>query len=135
MNFELARVACRPMTARSVCLLQGGRPDMKKELGNEQFEPLIFNIRGQRVLLDADLARLYGVDTIRFNEAFKRNRHRFPADFAFQLTPAEFDQLKSQSSLAKSQPIDSLRKNSSQCAMSSRRGTRYRPWHSRSTAP
>lgn len=47
-------------------------------------------------MLDADLARLYGVTTARLNEQVKRNRDRFPADFMFQLTPAEFAGLKSQ---------------------------------------
>ena len=46
-------------------------------------------LRGQRVLLDADLAELYGVSTKGFNEKFRRNRARFSADFAFQLTEAE----------------------------------------------
>ena len=48
----------------------------------QPIEPLIFTIRGHRVILDADLARLYGATTKRFNEAFKRNRQRFPDDFA-----------------------------------------------------
>ena len=64
----------------------------------EKLEPLIFAIRGHRVLLDADLARLYGVSTKRFNEAFKRNRDRFPADFAFQITDAEYAILRAQPS-------------------------------------
>lgn len=50
----------------------------------------IFMIRGRRVILDSDLAHLYGVTTKRFNEAFKRNAPRFPADFAFQLTVREY---------------------------------------------
>jgi hypothetical protein len=56
----------------------------------------IFKIRGQRVILDADLARLYGVPTKVFNQSIKRNASRFPADFAFQLTKEEFASLKSQ---------------------------------------
>ena len=63
---------------------------MKNLIPTERIEQAIFLIRGQRVILDADLARLYGVPTYRFNEAFKRNRHRFPDDFAFQLTAAEY---------------------------------------------
>ena len=59
-------------------------------------EPLILTIRNQRVILDADLAKLYGVPTKRFNEAFKRNQQRFPDDFAFQLTAVEFTNLRSQ---------------------------------------
>lgn len=53
-------------------------------------------LRGQRVILDSDLAALYGVETKRFNEQVKRNGARFPADFMFQLTPEEFDSLRSQ---------------------------------------
>jgi phage regulator Rha-like protein len=53
-------------------------------------------IRGQRVMLDFDLAMIYGVTTKRLNEQLKRNRLRFPVDFAFQLTVQEFRTLKSQ---------------------------------------
>jgi len=53
-------------------------------------------IRGQRVLLDADLAQLYEVETRRLNEQIKRNMGRFPLDFMFQLTSDEFEILKSQ---------------------------------------
>ena len=52
--------------------------------------------RGQRVILDSELAALYGVETKRFNEAVKRNAARFPSDFMFQLTAEEFDSLRSQ---------------------------------------
>ena len=57
---------------------------------------MIRTIRGVRVMLDRDLAKIYGVPTFRFNEAIKRNRHRFPEDFMFQLSRAEFDSLTSQ---------------------------------------
>ena len=63
----------------------------------EQIDGMIHTIRGVRVMLDRDLAQIYSVPTFRFNEAIKHNRHRFPTDFMFQLTPAEFDRLKSQS--------------------------------------
>jgi hypothetical protein len=53
-------------------------------------------IRGQRVILDADLARIYGVPTRRFNEQVRRNADRFPPDFAFVLTAQEVANLKSQ---------------------------------------
>ncbi len=56
----------------------------------------IMEIRGQRVLLDSDLADLYEVDTKRLNEQVKRNADRFPEDFMFQLSPEEFANLKSQ---------------------------------------
>lgn len=56
----------------------------------------ILNVRGQAVVLDSDLARLYGVPTAAFNQAIKRNLHRFPADFCFLLTREEFAALISQ---------------------------------------
>jgi hypothetical protein len=51
--------------------------------------PLIRVVRGQRVILDSDLARLYGVPTSHLNLQYRRNRRRFPADFAFKLTRKE----------------------------------------------
>ncbi len=56
----------------------------------------ILLIRGQRVLLDSDLAELYGVETRSLNQAIKRNSNRFPVDFMFQLSAEESDNLKSQ---------------------------------------
>ncbi|MGE0021416.1 MAG: ORF6N domain-containing protein [Draconibacterium sp.] len=56
----------------------------------------IYEIRGQRVMLDFDLASLYGVETRVLNQAVKRNLRRFPADFMFQLSKKEFDNLMSQ---------------------------------------
>jgi hypothetical protein len=53
----------------------------------------ILVLRGQRVMLDADLARLYGVTTARLNQQVRRNAQRFPADFAFQLTDEEYGNL------------------------------------------
>jgi hypothetical protein len=98
---------------------------MKKALNNEQLEPLIFTIRGQRVVPDADLARLYAVSTKRFNEALRRNAQRFPADFAFQLTAAEVDNLRSQFATSSSQVIESLGVMRSQFATASHGGRRY----------
>lgn len=120
----------------------------KKPFVLKPLEPLILTIRGHRVVLDADLARLYGVPTYRFNEAFKRNRHRFPDDFAFQLTAKEFADLRSHIATSSMQevldPTDTG--NSSQFAMSSSQGSKalnrsqfvttssrhrgkaYRPW-------
>ena len=54
----------------------------------------IATVRGQRVIVDADLAALYGVETKRFNEAVKRNLAKFPADFMFTLTDEEFGALR-----------------------------------------
>jgi hypothetical protein len=56
---------------------------------SERIQRSILAIRGQRVVIDADLARLYGVPTRTLNQAVKRNRDRFPADFMFRLTPRE----------------------------------------------
>ena len=81
---------------------------MAKALNHEPLEPLIFSIRGRRVVFDADLARLYGASTKRFNEAFKRNRHRFPSDFAFQLTPEELENLRSQIAPSSLQAFESV---------------------------
>ena len=62
----------------------------------EVIENLILNIRGKQVMLDRDLARLYGVETKVLNQAVKRNIERFPEDFMFQLTIEEFENWKSQ---------------------------------------
>ena len=62
----------------------------------EQIESLILTIRGKQVILDRDLARLYGVETRRLNEQVRRNMERFPEDFMFQLTREEFENWKSQ---------------------------------------
>ena len=75
-------------------------------------ESLILTMRAQRVILDADLAELYGVSTKRFNEAFKRNRRRFPDDFCFQLAAKEFAELKAKAAADSSQ----LAMSSSQAA-------------------
>jgi hypothetical protein len=99
---------------------------MKTEL------PPIHSIRGHRVMLDSDLARLYGVPTFRFNEAIKRNAGRFPPDFRFQLTSEEHACLISQFVISRSKDADNEHDapNSSQFAMSSRkhRGALYLPW-------
>src|SRR4051794_15904393 len=62
----------------------------------ERIERAILVIRGQRVMLDADLAAIYVVTTKRLNEQFRRNKSRFPPDFAFQLSTVEFQNLRSQ---------------------------------------
>jgi ORF6N domain len=62
--------------------------------------PRIYTIRKQRVVLDADMAKLYEVPTFRLNEAIKRNKERFPADFRFQLTREEVANLISQNAIS-----------------------------------
>ncbi len=61
----------------------------------------IYLLRGQKVMLDNDLAKLYGVETFRLNEQVKRNTTRFPIDFMFQLTSSEWDSLTSQIAMSK----------------------------------
>jgi hypothetical protein len=65
-------------------------------LPNEVIISKIYFIRGQKVMLDSDLAELYGVETRRLNEQVKRNISRFPEDFMFQLSEIEYENLKSQ---------------------------------------
>ena len=89
-----------------------------------QIEPLIRIIRGQQVLLDSDLAILYGVETKRLNEQVKRNIERFPDDFMFQLTKVELINLKSQ--IATSSAIENSPR--SQIVTSSHGGVRYLPY-------
>ena len=69
---------------------------LKSEDNSERIERSILVIRGHKIILDSDLAVLYEVSVGRLNEAVKRNRDRFPTDFMFQLTRAEFSSLRSQ---------------------------------------
>ena len=71
-------------------------------IAQEQLESVIHIVRGQRVMLDSDLAELYGVPTKRLNEQVARNADRFPDDFAFLLTEQEFANLRSQIATSKS---------------------------------
>jgi hypothetical protein len=66
----------------------------------DNVESAIYLIRGQRVMLDSDLAAIYGTSTMRLNEQFRRNRKRFPKDFAFLLTREEFTNLISQNAIS-----------------------------------
>jgi ORF6N domain len=91
-----------------------------------QVEQRIFLIRGQKVMLDADLAMLYGVEARSLNQAVARNRQRFPADFMFQLSDAEYENIRSQFVTT----LEGKKRDSSQTVMSSRkyRGRHYRPY-------
>jgi len=101
----------------------------------------ILTIREQKVVLDSDLALVYGVTTKRLNEQFRRNRKRFPKDFAFQLSIDEYDSLRSHIAALENGPSAGESKRSqtatasghvqymrSQIATASRRNIRYRPW-------
>jgi hypothetical protein len=70
--------------------------------GRAGIQSLITTIRGERVMLDSDLAKIYGVELKRLNEQVRRNLDRFPADFAFQLESEEFAILKSQFATSRS---------------------------------
>ena len=87
-------------------------------------EPLIRDIRGERVILDADLSRIYGVPTKRLNEQVRRNADRFPPDFLFRLTADELDSMRSQFATA-SDFGPSIR---SQNATASKRNVRFLPY-------
>ncbi|HEX4706567.1 MAG TPA: ORF6N domain-containing protein [Candidatus Udaeobacter sp.] len=66
-----------------------------------RLERLIHEVRGQKVMLDADLAGVYGVSTARLNQQVKRNQARFPSDFVFQLTGTEYEALMLQIATSK----------------------------------
>ena len=93
----------------------------------------IREIRGERVLLDSDLAAIYGVPTKRLNEQFRRNRDRFPHDFAFQLTEEESANLKSEGedldieTVLASNPAGTAGMRS-QIATASKRNVRHLPY-------
>jgi hypothetical protein len=82
---------------------------MKEALIRSDYQALIYEFRGVKVMMDFDLAALYGVETKRLKEQVKRNRDRFPEDFMFTLNNEEFEALRSQ------------------IASSNRGGTRYLP--------
>jgi hypothetical protein len=101
---------------------QGGRLENRKDGEMEAtkmtygtvvapLEQRIYTVRGQRVMLDADLAEVYGVETRALVQAVKRNAGRFPADFVFQMSEPEWDSLRSQIVISKG-----------------RGGRRYRPY-------
>ena len=73
---------------------------MKKQVAAKPNLPIL-TVRGERVVMDFALARIYGVTTGRFNEAVKRNLKRFPADFSFVVTRQEYEELISQNAISK----------------------------------
>jgi hypothetical protein len=78
---------------------------MKSLIPMERIKHRIFVIRGHKVILDADLANLYGVSTKAFNQAVKRNKRRFPPDFMFRLSVSESSRMRSQSVTASKRNI------------------------------
>jgi hypothetical protein len=96
--------------------------DIRSLIPVEVIERAILQMRGQRVILDADLAELYGTTTKAFNQAVKRNLERFPADFMFQLTAEEAEGTRSQTVTA------NLRSQIVTSSSASRGGRRYLPY-------
>jgi hypothetical protein len=90
----------------------------------------ILTIREQKVVLDSDLAAVYGVTTKRLNEQFRRNRKRFPEDFAFQLTAEEFAALRSQTAILDKATPSGESKPSQTATLKLGRGQhrKYLPW-------
>ncbi len=97
---------------------------MKALIPLERVESRILFIRGEKVIVDSDLAVLYGVTTKAFNQAIKRNLHRFPVDFMFRLTADEIDDMRSQSVTS---DIAALR-SQSVTSKPGRGGRRYLPY-------
>lgn len=95
----------------------------------ESVLPRICAVRRQKVVLDVDLAKWYGVPTLRLNEAVKRNVARFPEDFRFQLTADEAENLISQNALSKVAPDGFLRSQNAILKNDGRgRHRKYLPW-------
>jgi hypothetical protein len=96
-----------------------------------QVESIILTVRGHKVILDSDLAALYGVTTSRLNEQVRRRPERFPSDFAFQLTVEEAIGLRSHSAISKAQvltPPNVTILRSQSATSRSRGGRRYLPY-------
>lgn len=79
-------------------------PNSSKKLTSDQLGRLIYEVRGERVMLDSDLASIYDVETKALNRAVKRNRDRFPKDFVFQLSEDEWKNLRYQIGTSSSDP-------------------------------
>lgn len=100
----------------------------KIRLEEIDIKSLIHVIRGQQVMLDSDLAMLYGVETRSLNQSVKRNIRRFPDDFMFQLTKSEWNYLKSQISIFESTDNENDTNLKSQIVISSWGGSRTNPF-------
>ena len=104
-------------------------PKSSNKLTTEHLGRLIYEVRDERVMLDSDLASIYGVETKALNRAVKRNRDRFPQDFAFQLSADEWQNLRYQIGTSSSGREDqSLRYQIG--TLKTRRGQhrKYLPW-------
>ena len=98
---------------------------MKKQpptlISPEAIAPMVHWLRHEKIILDSVLAELYGVEARVLNQAVKRNIERFPADFMFQLTAEEWENLRSQIVTSKNERQSAARVNSSQTVMSSKK--------------
>ena len=102
-------------------------PKSWNRLSVDRLGKLIYEIRGQRVMLDSDLAKIYGVETKALNRAVNRNRSRFPTDFAFQVSSSEWKNLRCQ--IGTSSSSGGRQRLRSQIATSkSHGGRRYLPY-------
>ncbi|MDD5375542.1 ORF6N domain-containing protein [Acidithiobacillus sp.] len=102
----------------------GGDKDTGIALRGDSLRSLIYTVRGMEVMLDSDLAGLYGVETRVFNQAVKRNIERFPESFRFHLTQVEYDSLRSPLVTLNEEP--DLRSQS--VTSSAHGGRRYHPY-------
>jgi phage regulator Rha-like protein len=98
------------------------------KLTTVQLGRLIYEIRGERVMLDSDLASIYGVETKALNRAVKRNRHRFPKDFVFQISENEWKNLRYQIGTSSSGREDQSLRNQTGTSSSRHGGRRRRPY-------
>jgi hypothetical protein len=101
---------------------------MTEALAPYAVDDVILTVRGHKVILDADLAMLYGVEVKRLNEQMKRNRDRFPDDFAFRLTPHEVARLRSQDMRFQNGTSNLPGMRSQIATASSKRNLRFMPY-------
>ena len=78
------------------CFVNNNQPLNLMSIDNKNIEECIYNIRGQQVMIDSDVAFFFGVETKNLNKQMKRNIDRFPEDFCFQLNSEEFKNLRFQ---------------------------------------
>jgi hypothetical protein len=110
-------------------LFAASMPRSSNKLTTDQLGRLIYEIRGERVMLDTDLASIYGVETKALNRAVKRNRDRFPKDFVFQLSEHEWKNLRYQiGTLIPSREDQSLRYQNGTLKTGRGRHRKYLPW-------
>lgn len=94
MNWKLEVTICDLQFLKEKFLYLNGQ--LMTIVSEESISDKIYLIRGRKVMLDRDLAELYGVETKRFKEAVRRNSNRFPEDFMFELDPQEYKSLRTQ---------------------------------------